>query len=41
MVEVVLASVVAWIWLEEALSAAQLVGGSVVLLGIVLAQTSR
>jgi drug/metabolite transporter (DMT)-like permease len=41
MAEVVLASVVAWIWLEETLSAAQLFGGTVVLLGIVLAQTSR
>jgi drug/metabolite transporter (DMT)-like permease len=41
MVEVVLASFVAWIWLGETLSAAQLVGGGVVLLGVVLAQTSR
>ena len=41
MVEVVLASVVAWVWLEETLSAAQLAGGAVVLTGIVLAQTSR
>ncbi len=41
MVEVVLASVVAWAWLGETLSAAQLVGGGVVLLGIVLAQTAR
>ena len=41
MVEVVLASIVAWVWLEETLSAAQLTGGAVVLIGIVLAQTSR
>ena len=41
MVEVVLASIVAWVWLEETLSAAQLTGGAVVLTGIVLAQTSR
>lgn len=41
MTEVVLASFVAWVWLGETLSAAQLVGGGVVLLGVVLAQTSR
>jgi drug/metabolite transporter (DMT)-like permease len=41
MIEVVLASIVAWIWLEETLSAAQLAGGAIVLTGIVLAQTSR
>lgn len=41
MLEVVLASMVAWMWLGEALTSAQLVGGGVVLLGIVLAQTSR
>jgi drug/metabolite transporter (DMT)-like permease len=41
MVEVVLASIVAWVWLGEALSPAQLAGGGVVLVGIVLAQTSR
>ena len=41
MIEVVLASFVAWVWLEETLSVAQLVGGGVVLLGVVLAQTSR
>jgi drug/metabolite transporter (DMT)-like permease len=41
MVEVVLASVVAWVWLGETLSPAQLAGGGVVLVGIVLAQTSR
>jgi drug/metabolite transporter (DMT)-like permease len=41
MVEVVLASIVAWAWLGETLSAAQLAGGGVVLVGIVLAQTAR
>jgi len=41
MTEVVLAAIVAWVWLDEALSAAQLLGGGVVMLGIVLAQTSR
>jgi drug/metabolite transporter (DMT)-like permease len=41
MLEPVLAGLVAWLWLSEALSAAQLVGAAVVLAGIVLAQTSR
>ncbi len=41
MLEPVLAGVVAWAWLGEALRAGQLVGGAVVLAGIVLAQTSR
>lgn len=41
MLEVVLASIVAWAWLGETLSAAQLIGGGVVLVGILLAQTSR
>ena len=41
MLEPVLAGVVAWAWLGEALSPVQLVGGAVVLAGIVLAQTSR
>jgi drug/metabolite transporter (DMT)-like permease len=41
MLEIVLASLVAWVWLDEALSAAQLLGGAVVLAGIILAQTSR
>ena len=41
MLEPVLAGVVAWAWLSEALSPVQLVGGAVVLIGIVLAQTSR
>ena len=41
MIEVVIASIVAWVWLDETLSAAQLAGGGIVMLGIVLAQTSR
>jgi len=41
MIEVLLAALVAWAWLGETLSAAQLVGGAVVLVGVVLAQTSR
>ena len=41
MLEPVLAGMVAWAWLSEALSPVQLVGGAVVLIGIVLAQTSR
>jgi drug/metabolite transporter (DMT)-like permease len=41
MVEVVVASFVAWVWLDEALSAVQLAGGGIVLVGILLAQTSR
>ena len=41
MVEVVLGALFAWAWLGEALSAAQLLGGGVVLVGVVLAQTSR
>jgi drug/metabolite transporter (DMT)-like permease len=40
-VEPVLASIVAWSWVEQVLSAWQLVGGAVVLGGIVLAQTAR
>jgi drug/metabolite transporter (DMT)-like permease len=39
--EPVAASVVAWVWLQESLDVAQLVGGAVVLAGIVLAETSR
>lgn len=39
--EPVLATVVAWLWLEETFGAAQLVGGAVVLAGIFLAQTAR
>ena len=41
MIEVLLAALVAWVWLGESLSAAQLVGGAVVLAGVALAQTSR
>jgi drug/metabolite transporter (DMT)-like permease len=40
-VEPVLASIVAWSWVDQVLSAWQLVGGAVVLGGIVLAQTAR
>ena len=39
--EVVFAFVVAWLWLGEELDALQLAGAAVVLVGIVLAQTSR
>ena len=41
MIEPVAATVVAWLWLGEALGAAQLAGGALVLAGIVLAQTAR
>jgi drug/metabolite transporter (DMT)-like permease len=41
MLEPVLAGLVAWAWLGEALSPPQLAGGVVVLFGIVLAQTAR
>lgn len=39
--EVIFAFVVAWLWLGEKLDTLQLVGAGVVLVGIVLAQTSR
>ena len=39
--EPVAAAVVAWVWLGEALVAVQIVGGVVVLVGILLAETSR
>jgi drug/metabolite transporter (DMT)-like permease len=39
--EPVIATVVAWAWLDETFGAAQLAGGAVVLAGIVLAQTAR
>jgi drug/metabolite transporter (DMT)-like permease len=39
--EPLVASLVAWVWLGETLSTAQLVGGAIVLLGIFLAQTAR
>jgi len=41
MLEPVVATVAAWIWLNESLSATQLVGAAVVLCGIGLAQTAR
>src|SRR5438093_7797354 len=41
MVEPVVASVIAYGWLDETLGATQLVGGAIVLIGIVLAQTAR
>jgi drug/metabolite transporter (DMT)-like permease len=41
MVEPVVASVAAYAWLDETLSAQQLVGGAIVLAGIVLAQSAR
>ncbi len=40
-IEPVLASVVAWLWVEQVLSGWQVLGGAVVLTGIALAQTSR
>ena len=39
--EPVVATVIAWLWLGEALGAAQLVGGAIVLAGIFLAQSAR
>lgn len=39
--EVIFAFVVAWLWLGEQLDALQLAGAGVVLVGIILAQTSR
>ncbi|HKP19442.1 MAG TPA: EamA family transporter [Gaiellaceae bacterium] len=41
MVEPVIASVVAYAWLDETLGATQLVGGAIVLAGIALAQSAR
>jgi drug/metabolite transporter (DMT)-like permease len=41
MFEPVVATVVAWAWLDESLAAAQVLGGVVVLCGIALAQTAR
>jgi drug/metabolite transporter (DMT)-like permease len=40
-VEPVLASVVAWLWVEQVLTGWQVAGGFVVLTGIALAQTAR
>jgi drug/metabolite transporter (DMT)-like permease len=41
MLEPVVATIVGWIWLQETLTAVQLVGAGVVLCGILLAQTAR
>jgi drug/metabolite transporter (DMT)-like permease len=41
MLEPVVATIVAFAWLDEALGVTQLIGGGVVLAGIVLAQTAR
>lgn len=41
MLEPVVATLVAWLWLGEALGALQLVGGLIVPTGIVIAQTAR
>ena len=41
MLEPVLAAIVAWIWLGEELAAVQIIGGLIVLVGVVLAQTAR
>ena len=41
MLEPVVATIVAWAWLGESLSAAQLAGAAVVLAGILVAQTAR
>lgn len=41
MLEPVAASIVAWLWLGEALGGLQLIGGAIVLGGVLLAQTAR
>ena len=41
MVEPVAATVIAYVWLAEALGPAQLVGGALVIIGVILAETSR
>jgi drug/metabolite transporter (DMT)-like permease len=41
MLEPVVATVVAWAWLQESLTAAQLAGAGVVLAALLLAQTAR
>lgn len=41
MLEPVVATIVAWVWLRESLSGVQLVGATVVLAGIAVAQTAR
>ena len=41
MVEPVAATIIAYVWLAEALGPAQLIGGAVVITGVILAETSR
>jgi drug/metabolite transporter (DMT)-like permease len=41
MLEPVLAAMVAWVWLGEELAAIQILGGLIVLVGVVLAQSAR
>jgi drug/metabolite transporter (DMT)-like permease len=41
MVEPVAATVIAYVWLAEALGPAQIIGGAVVIIGVVLAETAR
>ena len=41
MIEPVVATIVAWIWLGESLGALQLIGAATVLAAIALAQTAR
>jgi drug/metabolite transporter (DMT)-like permease len=41
MLEPVLAAIVAWVWLGEELAAVQIVGGLIVLVGVILAQSAR
>ena len=41
MVEPVAATVIAYVWLGEALGAAQIVGGATVIFGVILAETAR
>jgi drug/metabolite transporter (DMT)-like permease len=41
MVEPVVASVVAWFWLGQALTSVQVLGGALVITGVVLAETAR
>ena len=41
MLEPVVAAIIAWVWLEEALGTIQILGGFIVLAGVVLAQTAR
>jgi drug/metabolite transporter (DMT)-like permease len=41
MLEPVVATAVAWVWLEQSLAPVQLAGAAVVLAGIALAQTAR